>query len=104
MTADGFHADAETIRGLANSRGGALIEATTAARGHFDDATASRSSFPEIMSSTGDRLDSVLRSMSDAAADGVRMAEDYRERMLHTAETYDGVEQHNTTSIDGVEV
>ena len=104
MTADGFHADADALRTLATSRGDALIEATSQARGHFDEAAAARSSYPEIMSSTGDQLDSLLQTMSDAAADAVRMAEDYRERMIATAETYSEVEQHNTSGINGVEI
>lgn len=104
MTADGFLADADALRAIGQSRGDALIESTSEARGHFDEAAASRSSFPEIMSSTADRLDSLLQTMSDAAADTVRMAEDYRERMIATAETYSEVEQHNTTSIDSVEL
>jgi len=104
MTTDGFQAHADTLRDLASTRGGALIEATSQARGHFDQAAATRSSFPESLSSTGDRLDALLRTLSDAAADGVRMAEDYRERMLNTAETYTEVEHRNTSSIDGVEI
>lgn len=104
MTADGFQAHADTIRDLASTRGGALIDATSQASAHFDQAAATRSSFPEGLSSTGERLDSLLRTLSDAAADGVRMAEDYRERLMNTAEMYTEVEQHNTSSIDGVEI
>lgn len=104
MTADGFVGDPAALRAAAHAKADPMIEAANRARARFVDASHVGSSFPVSMSSQQARLDEVLATLADAAGDGVRIVEDYRERLLHTADLYEQTEQANTDGLGGMGV